>query len=170
MVIRGTSATMTFKSSPALLKYAASLHEDVISSLTSKIGADQFLSTMILQPIPRSYAQVSQRKGGNMMGTERIESDAVAWTGGVAVPGNDTIMAVAEAEFLAMTATLRESAASEGALTDWVYMNYAHPSQNPLGGYGVENVAFMKNIAARYDPEGFMQRRVPGGFKLARVA
>lgn len=98
-------------------------------------------------------------------------SNAVMWTGGISVPsGNDSALAIAETEFLAAMAQLRDAAKRDRALVDWVYVNYAHPGQDGLGSYGTENVRWMKEVAAKYDPEGFFQQRVPGGFKIGRVA
>lgn len=54
-----------------------------------------------------------------------------------------------------------------GADLDLVYMNYADATQDPLGSYGERNVHFMKSVARRYDPEGFCQSAVPGGFKTS---
>lgn len=167
--ISTASATLTFLASPSLLKQAATLHEDLVSRLTAKLGADSFISEMVLQPMPKLFSKISQRKGGNMLGMERIQSSAVMWTGGIGTLGDEATFATAEMEFSAMLTTLKESAIKEGALTDFIYINYAHPSQDALAGYGAENVAFMKRVAAQYDPEGFMQQRVPGGFKITRV-
>lgn len=54
-----------------------------------------------------------------------------------------------------------------GADSEYVYMNYAARYQNPLGGYGKENVEFIKAIARKYDPLEVFQRQVPGGFKVS---
>lgn len=41
--------------------------------------------------------------------------------------------------------------------------------QNPLRSFGQENVAKMAAAAAKHDPDGIFQIRVPGGFKISRV-
>lgn len=48
----------------------------------------------------------------------------------------------------------------------FVYVNYAGSNQNPICGYGAKNVAYLKQIAQRYDPNGVFQTLFPGGFKL----
>lgn len=53
-----------------------------------------------------------------------------------------------------------------GLLHEFQYINYADPSQDPIGSYGVENVEFLINVSRAYDPRGVWQRQVPGGFKL----
>jgi hypothetical protein len=118
--------------------------------------------------MPTLYSDISRRKGGSML--PPFKSNGVMWTGGIGVPsGNDTALAIAETEFLAAMAQLKDAAKKEGALVDWVYMNYAHPGQDALGSYGIENVRWMKEVAAKYDPKEFFQMRVPGGFKIGRV-
>nr|XP_036577396.1 FAD binding domain-containing protein [Colletotrichum truncatum]KAF6784367.1 FAD binding domain-containing protein [Colletotrichum truncatum] len=48
-------------------------------------------------------------------------------------------------------------------------MNYANPEQDVIGSYGEENVKFLKETAAKYDPTGFFQQRVPGGWKKSAI-
>jgi hypothetical protein len=92
------------------------------------------------------------------------------WTAAVSVKnGDEAALALAQAELGTMTRKLFTFAKSEGTANDWIYMNYADVTQDSLGSYGPENVKFMKEVAKRYDPHGFWQERVPGGFKLSRV-
>lgn len=46
------------------------------------------------------------------------------------------------------------------------YLNYAAPFQDPLGSYGAHNLQFLRDVAGRYDPDGFFREALPGGFKL----
>ena len=52
---------------------------------------------------------------------------------------------------------------------DWIYLNYADKSQDPLASYGIENLKKMRKVAAKYDPEQVFQKLCPGGFKLSDV-
>lgn len=45
-------------------------------------------------------------------------------------------------------------------------LTYSGWNQPAISSYGAENVAKLKEIAARYDPTGVFQRLVPGGQKL----
>lgn len=60
-------------------------------------------------------------------------------------------------------------AKSIGASEEFVYLPYAKALQDPLGGYGNNNVRYIKGVSAHYDPTRFFQRMVPGGFKIDRV-
>jgi hypothetical protein len=114
---------------------------------------------------------VKRHRGvGNILGLDRLKSNAIVWNAGVAIlNGNDAALAAARAELNAMTAELKYFAKQNGLLLDFVYLNYADVNQDALGSYGFDNVLFMKEVAKRYDPDGFWQLRVPGGWKLSRA-
>ena len=61
---------------------------------------------------------------------------------------------------------IKRFAEAEKGLLDWIYINYADRSQDPLGSYGEENVKLMERVAASYDPNGVFQTLCPRGFKL----
>ena len=46
------------------------------------------------------------------------------------------------------------------------YLNYAAPFQNPITSYGPDSKAQLRAVSKKYDPEGFFQVGVSGGFKL----
>lgn len=56
-----------------------------------------------------------------------------------------------------------------GTYSPFLYVNYAGQEQNPLCGYGSENVAFIKAVAEEYDPTGVFQKLMPGGFKISNA-
>lgn len=49
------------------------------------------------------------------------------------------------------------------------YIGYAAKGQDVFSAYGAENVAFMREVSKKYDPQQIFQRAVPGGFKLLDV-
>ena len=125
---------------------------------------------MIFQSLPFYLRTIGQRNSGNMLGLERMSSNSILWTTYIAVKnGDDAAVAIAKAELSAMTSKLKEFGSTNDTAVEFVYLNYADSSQDPLGSYGPKNVAFMKDVARLYDPQGWWQRRVPGGFKLSRV-
>lgn len=63
----------------------------------------------------------------------------------------------------------REYSKSIGQDSDYIYMNYAHNSQNPLRSYGEENFQAIQRAAKTYDPTGVFQYQSPGGFKVSRA-
>lgn len=102
-----------------------------------------------------------------MLGLENIKDNAILWLGTVAVKTAEQ-EAIARPMISAWSAAIDAYATSIGANTPFRYLNYADPTQNPLKSYGSANVAFIKKVAAKYDPEGIFQSKVPGGFKISR--
>lgn len=100
---------------------------------------------------------------------KRVQANTIVWVAGVAVDGDEAALAVAQAELNRMTARVKQAAKSLNGDIDLVYLNYADATQDPIGSYGSANVQFIRDVAARYDPLGVFQRRIPGGFKISRV-
>ena len=59
-------------------------------------------------------------------------------------------------------------AKSIGKHNEFLYLNYALPNQDPIAGYGEENVERLRATSRHYDPKQVFQNLVPGGFKLHR--
>ena len=57
-------------------------------------------------------------------------------------------------------------AKQRGVFNRYKYLNYAQERQNPISGYGDENVAMLRRVSEKYDPHGLFQRGCVGGFKL----
>lgn len=64
------------------------------------------------------------------------------------------------------TEAVEAVARKHGTLDPFVYVNFAGSFQSPLCGYGPDNVAHLRRMAAKYDPRGVFQRLMSGGFKL----
>lgn len=167
---RNLQKTMTFRNSVSIMRQSATLHKQLISSLSERIGAENYTTAVFYQSIPKYFSEIGSQKGGNSMGLGQLPGNAILLQAGIAIyNGDEAALAFARAELNSMMAKLKDIAVAEGVSSDWVYMNYADTTQNPLGGTGDENIAFLKEVAQRYDPQGWWQRRVPGGFKVTRA-
>lgn len=134
------------------------------------LPADAFGTQIVFQPIPSYLAQAGEKKGGNVLGLDSsLTKNAVLFllTLKTSTAADEAVIHARGGVFFA---NFEEAVKSSGNSLPFVYLNYANPSQDPLGSYGAENVAFIRDISAKYDPQGFFQRRVPGGFKISRVA
>lgn len=174
---RTAQQTLTVPNNPSTLRHAKALHKSLIETLTHTLP-DQvsFSTTLILQPFPSYFHTHSAQKGGNMLGLSSQPSGSnnnnILLVLGIFMNnGSDASLAIAETELTHIITFLTSSlsSSSPNSNSNFIYLNYASPSQNPLGSYGETNVAFMKDVAKRYDPMGFWQVRVPGGFKVGRV-
>ena len=59
-------------------------------------------------------------------------------------------------------------AKSKGMYHRFLYLNYALETQDPIAGYGRQNVERLRATSRHYDPQQVFQNLVPGGFKLHR--
>ncbi|KAJ9634483.1 hypothetical protein H2204_006308 [Knufia peltigerae] len=171
---KNVQRTLTLYNDAAILREATRLHTQLVATLDEKVGSENYSTQVVFQPLPAYLSTLGLRNGtmSNVLGLERIGSNAILWTAAVAITnGDDGALAVAGTELSALLTQLEKFTSPDGkpSTAEWVYSNYADMSQDPLTSYGPENVAFMKEMAAKYDPEGFWQKRVPGGFKLSRV-
>ncbi|KAM0276471.1 hypothetical protein ACHAQH_006736, partial [Verticillium albo-atrum] len=141
---------------------------DFIAEINSLSYADSGMDTMFsFQPMPLPWAKVNP--GGNVLGVdESLKEDSILFLAQTSVSSRH-VEAFFQTRLAAITAELEAYAESLGANTPFRYLNYVHLSQNPLKSYGAKNVAFMKEVAAEYDPIGFVQTRVSGGFKISDV-
>lgn len=161
---------MTLRNDPEILRRCVELHGEYVEKLKRHMNPDSFTTMMLLQPLPSYVTAIGQVRGGNVLGLDGSEN-MVLWTGGVAVDADagEGAFALAQGELRAMTARVKKASRKLGADMDFVYLNYADASQDPLGSYGAANVQYLRDVAVRYDPAGIFQSRVPGGFKISKV-
>lgn len=50
----------------------------------------------------------------------------------------------------------------------FIFPNYAWPTEAVMKGYGGDRLAVLRDVARKYDPEGFFQGQFVGGFKIGR--
>ena len=133
----------------------------------AKIPNNDFATHVAFQPIPRLFIEKSIESGGNVIGLDRYPHDAVL----LQISASVKTVELAEWASVRTKALLEDVRAFAGKerLSDWLYLNYAHPSQKVPEGYGSDNVARIREAAARYDPEGVFQKLCPGRFKISAV-
>ena len=73
-------------------------------------------------------------------------------------------------EVRAFSDYLRSTAQELGVLLDWVYLNNATATQDPIGGYGPEAVRRLAEVSRKYDPGQVFQTLQNNGFLLRKVA
>lgn len=152
------------------MRYLFDQQVELIVSLNATLGKN--FSTMIeLQPLPSYFADISVKKGGNMLGLNRDPRNKLYFALAVTLTTPESIKQQPQVlqQLLATIERIKAFAKSIGASEQFVYLPYAKALQDPLGSYGVDNVRYMKQVSKRYDPERFFQRMVPGGFKVDRV-
>ncbi|KAH8659921.1 FAD binding domain-containing protein [Xylariales sp. PMI_506] len=159
--------SLCFHNSVEMVTEAANIFDDVTASLQVDLPDAEFSINFIFQPLAQSFGEV--RNGGNVVGLDQtLTADSVVW---LVMAFADTVDTEAYlwAKLAAATAQLEAYAQSQNANTAWRYHNYVNPEQDPLSSYGAQNVAYIKQVAETYDPQGFFQHHVRGGFKISSV-
>jgi hypothetical protein len=135
-----------------------------------------------LEPLPTVITSFGSKNGGNVLGTN--PSDGNRFGMHIRTPctknklthvkvmllsglwNNTASNDIVEKTASKMVNEVNGIAKGMGLLREFQYMNYADPSQDPVGGYGKDNVRYLREMSRKYDAQGMFQKRVPGGFKL----
>ncbi|KAH6972577.1 hypothetical protein EDB80DRAFT_743731 [Ilyonectria destructans] len=160
---------ITFKNDKALYKKALDLHKQFVSDWKVQSPDGDFICHGIFQAIPTIFSKHSVEKGGNVMGLDRVTDNAVMFQVQLMINGVEQEK-IARKRMVKFRETIKQYSVKKGGAVDWEYLNYADFTQNPLKTYGEENVAFIRKVAAKYDPDEVFQDRLPGGFKISHVA
>lgn len=103
---------------------------------------------------------------GNALGLEGSDDSlvlcllSVTWT---QAQSDATVNSVTRA----LIEEIDEATKAAGLFSRFKYLNYAAPFQDPISSYGPASKAQLQAVSQEYDPEGFFQTNIPGGFKLS---
>ena len=159
--------TVSFKIDLATLQETARLYKILITELQAK-ASGQWRVSCLHQVWSTSYTADSKAKGGNVLGMERYKENFIMYQSYLSwSEAKDDELFIGLG--LMLTNGIEKFAKSKGTLLDYLYLNYADKDQDPLSGYGTDNVKFMKSVAKKYDPSGVYQNLLPGGFKISKV-
>lgn len=152
--------TATYGNSAKMMSNILDISNSTVQEL---VDVPDLAYSLSFQPIPTVIT--SKAKGQNSLGLTGEEGNlfnlllTVSWG---TQDDDERIYRQARALFDESEAVAREL----GLFNEYVYLNYAAPWQDPLGGYGAESKARLQAVSKKYDPQGVFQKRVPGGFKL----
>lgn len=159
--------TLTLQSTSDIMNKAA----DIFVSMTQELldAGVPVSVNFVFQPLPKSPQSVDA--GNNILGFDKnLPADSILFEArGTLAAADAEYEGVVQSKMGQAIEELRSYSASQEGHSTYVYMNYASPEQDVIGSYGKENVHFLKRTAAKYDPTGFFQNRVPGGWKVSRV-
>jgi hypothetical protein len=144
------------------------MHDELVGQLKRLLPAGSFTTQCLFQPMPTFFAERSIERGGNMLGLDKVKKNALLWliTGATETREQHTIM---REKLEAFSATLEGFAKARNINVDWQYLNYVDQTQNPLESYGKQNVDFIRQVAAKYDPSRMFQKRVVSGWKIENI-
>ncbi|KAL2820181.1 FAD-binding domain-containing protein [Aspergillus cavernicola] len=158
--------TLTFYNDARIVEYGVRLYNDLLENIKSNVSGGDWVIIAGFQPLPTLFATSGLSKGGNILGLEREEDNQIVllleafWQH---VADDDLFYGLANS----LIQDLDDYARSLGLNSEWLYLNYAGRYQDPLRGYGPENMQRLQQVASLYDPTGVFQTQVPGGFKIS---
>ncbi|KAF4860920.1 FAD-dependent monooxygenase yanF [Colletotrichum siamense] len=159
--------SICFQNDIEVMNKMAELYDQLLVDLKAVIPSPDLGVAFVSQPLPKYFATTGN--GNNVLGLDiSLTHDSIIWLGQVYTRTAEQ-ESLAQAKLAAVTAELEAFAEAIGKSTSWRYLNYVNPAQDPIKTYGDENVKFLKEVAAKYDPTGVFQTRVPGGFKISKV-
>ncbi|KAK2042422.1 FAD-binding domain-containing protein [Colletotrichum somersetense] len=165
--MRSRFTTATFKADKELLQLMAGYFvEQVDKALEDGLRDDERFAPMLgIQPLTRNILRAQTKRGGNVMGLDEEGGPLVVCSFGWewSHESDDEIV------LAGIKAVLEKSVAAakeRGLYHPFKYMNYAAEDQDPIAGYGADNVAFLKKVKKKYDAEGLFTELVPGWFKV----
>ncbi|KAF7369247.1 Fad binding domain-containing protein [Mycena venus] len=154
--------TLTLKADAALLW---DIHRKGVEIFEPYLNRTGFSWAAIFQPLNHGFAAASEKNGGNPSGIKAEDGDLIVVLGLAqwSDRADDEILKEKVHEHWKWS----ESTARERSiLHPFVYMNYASSLQDVMGSVGPENLARMRTIKDRYDPENRFGTNWKGGFKL----
>ncbi|KAL8965709.1 MAG: hypothetical protein Q9183_003722 [Haloplaca sp. 2 TL-2023] len=125
--------------------------------------ASGLLFSISFQPLPTEIT--TKNSATNSLGLDGSDGNLVLTLLGIqwTLATDDAAITAAANGWLAAA---KAAAAKAGLANEFVYLNYAAPGQDPIGGYGAANKASLRSVSQKYDPEQIFQKAVPGAFKL----
>ncbi|CAE6515122.1 unnamed protein product [Rhizoctonia solani] len=139
---------------------------DVWNSTTTALNSTSGLASgIVYQPISNSMIRAGSKKGGNVLGLEPADDPLVivsylfSWL----LPEDDDKVRAAMDKLIAASTDI---AKSQGQLGQFIYLNYASTGQQPIQSYGPVQVEFLRQVKAKYDPNGVFEKLSRGGFKI----
>ncbi|EXF86344.1 6-hydroxy-D-nicotine oxidase [Colletotrichum fioriniae PJ7] len=159
--------TLTGKNDVRFIRRAVQAQGEFIEGWKATQDVD-FLNYITFQAMPTLLFQHSTERGGNVIGMDREDENAILFQMQHMVRSADAEKE-ARKQLAALRQELKDYYVSQSVDVEWEYLGYADGSQDPLSTYGQENVQFLKEVASKYDPEQIFQTRVPGGFKVSKL-
>lgn len=161
--LRQTQWDVSFKVNRELFTF-------LVSTFYTNLPAVQDLAdtfpTISIQAITAGQLKGMQKNGGNALGLDAAKGPyfvmnmSSRWSNAA----NDAAILKF---FSTIIKQVKAEAQKKGLDNVYIYMNYASQFQDPIASYGAANVRKLKEVSAKYDPQGVFQKLHPGHFKLA---
>jgi hypothetical protein len=152
-----------------IIRFAVERHQQLILDIEAAIGSEGTgLGTQCqFQPISQHMVSHSQTNGGNSLGLESrvARGNGINWQINIGINSAENA-AIILPLMQQMYHEVDNYAASLDASWDWIYLNYAFGTQDPISSTGPETINRLRAVSQKYDPEGVFQKLRSSGFKI----
>lgn len=162
-VLRARFNLVTIKANRQALKI---IHDTFLEMMADELeGVTNIIGSLAFVPITKKYLKVSTINGGDPMAVDASQApyilveESFLWSS----PGDDDKISSFLDAFNVNITSL------DGVQSPFLYLNYADESQAVFEGYPKENVARMKDIWEKYDPDMVFTNLMPGGWKVEKA-
>ncbi|KAI7909451.1 FAD binding domain-containing protein [Pyricularia oryzae] len=160
--------TLTFKNSGEVMTHAVDTYNAMVKEFEAEAPTLGFTAQCMFQGLSVNQFKQAAVNGGNVLGLDDRTDNLIMFLGMLAYK-DPSLESLVNAKMTAWVDDIKKFAASKGADDEYLFLNYAHISQSPFRSYGQKNLAFMKEVADKYDPRGVFQINMPGGFKISKA-
>jgi hypothetical protein len=154
------SGTVAIQPDPELYVKMLGILQDVVQE------APGISLVHTLQPLSASGVVKSKSLGGNVLNVQPVSQ---AWLSIAAFWMDDALNSKGVELVQTLVKRIKAAAADAGKLLEFEFMNDSNFAQSPLRSYGAESVAYMREVAKKYDPDGVFQRLQNDGFLLSKI-
>ena len=157
--------TTSFRLDVQLLLDVHDLWAKAVKGIQSEPG---LLVSLVFHPVTPTIIARSLKLGSNSLGMQPSYGPFVITLLNTihASPTSDNTVSTT---ILRLIQQIEDLAAKRNKDSRYRFLNYGYKDQKILQGYGPENIAKLRAASKKYDPTGFFQQRVPGGFKVSQV-
>lgn len=154
--------TLTFHNTLDMARYVVQVFGGVAQELQGQID-EPIRIIFVLSPLPKTFVEKS---GNTILGLHKMKKNSIVLQPEAILPSQRHRLLVQQ-KLREATDAIEAYAKRTGQNTEFRYINYANPEQNPLASYGAENGKFLVKTAKKYDPSGYFQSFIIGEFKLS---
>jgi len=146
---------------------AVEIHAAAVEKIKAVSKTGHFSTICLFQAMPHFYKELSEARGGNVMGLDQHLKGRNAISMLLSInTSEDEIREFGQQLARDYVRDVEDFAKSLDGYIDWRYLNYADERQNPLAS--LLNPDAIKETALKYDPEGVFQKRTPG-HKITKI-
>jgi hypothetical protein len=164
--LRQTQWDVTFRVDRNLFNFLINTFYTLLPDVQNLASA---FPTISIQAITEGQLKGMQKNGGNALGLAVAKGPYFVMN-----MSSRWANAADDAAILKFFSTIikqvKAEAKSKGVDNEYIYMNYASQFEDPISSYGAANVARLRAISKKYDPQQVFQLLHPGHFKLGGSA